>query len=140
MPHLAAPDTDTTESAALRRCVKQFYDWFNSEDWDKCYAAVDSRLTATAKCERTPYVNSLKAFKRHFGSVTPTRIEPSVHMDASTNKHDDRPFAYVQVEWRDSRNEEHSFRERWVKDAGRWSTRVAGLVVNAQPPQSNNGH
>jgi hypothetical protein len=43
-------------------------------------------------------------------------------------KDDQRDFAYVVVSWKDKSNKFHQFRERWIKDRGKWFTRVIGLV------------
>jgi hypothetical protein len=62
----------------------------------------------------------------------PIRI--SLHLHQQSNKHDDRPFAYVYVVWQDDAKEFRMFRERWVKHLGRWFTRVVGLLPSRQEP------
>ena len=71
-----------------------------------------------------------KLFKDAHGSVNPWHIRISLHVDASLNKHDKRPFAHVYVVWQDKSHDFHMFRERWIKDSGRWYSRVVGLVPN----------
>jgi hypothetical protein len=61
----------------------------------------------------------------------------SLHLDASANKHDERPFAYVYVIWQDEAHGFHMFRERWVKHSDRWFTRVVGLVANRRASVHN---
>ena len=76
------------------------------------------------------YAEGLRAFKEVYETINLWQIRISLHLDARSNKHDDRPFAYVYVVWQDAAHGFHMFRERWVKDANRWYTRVAGLVPN----------
>jgi hypothetical protein len=61
-------------------------------------------------------------------------------MDIRENKRDARPFAFVYIVWQDSDNEFHMFRERLVQDAGRWYTRVVGLVGKRAAADANTGH
>jgi hypothetical protein len=63
----------------------------------------------------------------------------SLHLDASANTREQRPFAYVYVFWKDDAHGIHLFRERWVKENGRWFTRVVGLVPNRQEAGSEGG-
>jgi hypothetical protein len=106
------------------------YAWFNQESWDKCFTLIDPKLTAQSKPPSADYSERLRAFKHCYGSIRPWYIRISLHLDASSNKRDSRPFAYVYVVWQDEAHGFHMFRERWVKDSGRWFTRVVGLVPN----------
>ena len=72
----------------------------------------------------------LQSFREVYGTISLWYIRISLHLDPATNKRDPRPFAYVYVVWQDQAHAFHMFRERWVQDAGRWFTRVAGLVPN----------
>jgi hypothetical protein len=120
------------ERKALRRRVEQMYDWLNQERWEKCYSLIDPQLREPGKVEAPVYAERLQAFKKAYGGITPWFIRISLHCDASSNKNDARPFAYVYVIWQDERHAFHMFRERWVKNGDRWYTRVVGLVPNQQ--------
>jgi hypothetical protein len=74
----------------------------------------------------------MQAFKNTYGSVNLWFTRLSLHLDASSNQRDKRPFAYVYLVWQDDAHGFHMFRERWIKDSGRWFTRVVGLVPNRQ--------
>jgi hypothetical protein len=110
------------------------YDWFNRGQWEKCYSLVDPALREQSKVMLSAYADQLRTFKETYGSVRPWHVRISLHLDAPSNKHDDRPFAYVYLVWQDDAKEFHMFRERWVKNKGRWFTRVAGLVPNQRKP------
>jgi hypothetical protein len=116
------------DRAAIRRRVKRFYAWFNQEQWSRCWALLDPRLRAKAKVDAERYAASLAAFKEFYGAVHIWYLRVNLHDAAARRGRDDRPFAYVYVLWQDDRYGFHLFRERWVKDAGRWYTRVVGLV------------
>ena len=122
-----------SERRALRRRVKQMYDWFNRGLWENCFSLIDPQLREQSKVQLTTYADRLQAFKASYGQINPWYIRISPH-DASANQRDKRPFAYVYVIWQDNQHGFHMFRERWVKDSGRWFTRVVGLVPNQQQP------
>ncbi|MFO0968477.1 MAG: hypothetical protein U0793_23215 [Gemmataceae bacterium] len=63
--------------------------------------------------------------------MRPWHIRLSPHLERSAHQRDKRPFAYVYIVWQDDNHAFHMFRERWVKEGGRWFTRVIGLVPNA---------
>jgi hypothetical protein len=126
------PSNETSEREALRRRVKQLYECFNRGLWERCFALIDPRLRSASKVDSADYANSLQAFKETYGAINPWYIRISVHVDSSSNKHDARPFANVYVVWQDAVHGFHMFRERWVKESGRWFTRVVGLVPNRQ--------
>jgi hypothetical protein len=125
-----SPEDETSEREALRRRVKQMYSWFNRALWDRCFRLVNPKLREQSKVEFDTYVEQLKSFKEVYGTIHPWYVRISLHLDASSNKHDPRPFAYVYVIWQDERHSFHMFKERWVRDSGHWFTRVAGLVPN----------
>jgi hypothetical protein len=108
------------------------YEWFNQESWEKCFSLIDPHLSGASKVQLPAYAQSLQAFKQVYGAIRPWHIRISLHLDGASNKHDARPFAYVYVVWQDEAHGFHMFRERWVKESGRWYTRVAGLVPNRQ--------
>jgi hypothetical protein len=123
---------EASEREALRRRVKRLYEWFNQESWDECFSLVDPRLKDQAKVKGPIYRESLQEFKQAYGKIAPWYMRISLHLGVSSNKQDERPFAYVYVIWQDAERGFHMFRERWVKDSGRWFTRVVGLVPNRQ--------
>jgi hypothetical protein len=110
------------------------YDWLNRSQWEKCFSLTDPQLRGQSKIVSRDYADGLQAFKDAYGSVNPWYVRISLHLDASANRHDKRPFAYVYVVWQDAEHSFHMFRERWVKDSDRWYTRVAGLVPNRREP------
>jgi hypothetical protein len=119
---------EASERQALRRKLKQMYDWFNRGAWEKCFSLLDPKLKKQSKLQLPLYSERMLAFKQVYGSINPWHIRLSKHLDGSSNKHDNRPFAYVYVVWQDQAHGFHMFRERWVKESGRWFTRVMGLV------------
>src|SRR2546425_6773542 len=127
---------EVSSRRALRRRVNQMYEWFNQEAWGKCFFLVDPRLRERGSVDHDSYTASLQEFKDVYGHIAPRFVEVSLHLDASSNKKDDRPFAYLYVLWQDQTHAFHLFRERWVQDSGRWYTRVAGLVANKREPIS----
>jgi hypothetical protein len=110
------------------------YDWFNRGLWDKCFSLIDPRLREEGKVQLPHYSAGLEAFKEVYGTIKPWHVQLSLHLDASSNKQDQRPFAYVYVVWQDEVHGFHMFRERWVKHGGRWFTRVVGLIPNRREP------
>src|SRR5438477_1334694 len=118
---------EAAERKALRRRVKQMYDWFNQALWEKCFSLIDPKLREQAKVRLPLYADRLRAFKEVYGRINPWHVRISLHLDPSANKHDERPFAYVYVIWQDEAHGFHMFRERWVKHSDRWFTRVVGL-------------
>jgi hypothetical protein len=128
---------ETTERAALRGRVKRFYFWFNKGDWDHCYALIDPQLTQEDKVELKVYSELMQTFKGAYGAVKPWVIRLSLHLNATPNQRDRRPFAYVYVVWQDDAHGFHMFRERWIKDHGKWFTRVVGLIPNRDGTDSS---
>src|SRR6266568_2546139 len=131
MSRITKAPRDAPDRQALRRRVRQMYEWFNEGAWTKCFALVDPALREHGRIDEPSYADSLRRFKRAYGAIEPWHVRVSVHLGPSSNKHDDRPFAYVYVVWQDQSHGFHMFRERWVRDSGRWYTRVVGLVPNA---------
>lgn len=114
------------------------YDLFNLGDWEGCFALIDPKLRETSKVEPRVYEEGMQAFREAYGAINPWYIRISLHLDAMTSKRDPRPFAYVYVVWQDSARGFHMFRERWVKEADHWFTRVVGLVPNRRAMASSN--
>jgi hypothetical protein len=110
------------------------YDCLNRGLWEECFALTDPKLREQAKVQLPSYSAGLKVFKEVYGSIRPWHVRLNLHLDASSNKHDNRPFAYVYVVWQDEVHGFHMFRERWVKQGDHWFTRVVGLVPNGREP------
>src|SRR5271168_4827852 len=104
----------------LRRRVKRMYDWFKLEQWEKCFSLLDPKLREKSKVELPAYGERMQAFKQVYGTIEPWYVRISLHLDAASNKHDKRPFAYVYVVWQDAIHGFHILTERWVKDSDRW--------------------
>jgi hypothetical protein len=119
-----------SERKALWRRVHKMYAWFNHDSLEKCYTLLDPKLVDQSNIDPSRYAESLRAFKDVYGSIKPWHMQISLHLDASANKNDPRPFAYVYVIWKDEGLNFHMFKERWVKHANKWYTRVVGLVPN----------
>ena len=58
------PHNEATERAALRRRVKQLYEWFNRDLSEKCFSLIDPTLREQAKVELSSYTAGLRAFKK----------------------------------------------------------------------------
>jgi hypothetical protein len=108
------------------------YDWFEKESWEKCFSLVDPKLRAASKVQLPVYSERMRAFKEVYGKIQPWLIRISLHLDMSSGHRDKRTCAYVYVIWQDKANMFHMFHDRWVKEDGRWFTRVAGLVPNRE--------
>jgi hypothetical protein len=133
MKRAMTPSYDpAAEREALRRRVKQMVDWFNRGLWDKCFSLIDPKLREQSKVDSSIYAQGLQSFKEAYGMIRPWYVRISLHLDASSNKRDGRPFAYVYVVWQDDAHQFHMFRERWVRDSDHWFTRVVGLIPNRQ--------
>lgn len=128
-----------SDRAALRRRVLHMIRAFNAGRWEQCHEVIDPKLRAKGTPAVAAYSDQLRAFRAVYGRVTPWHTRISLHLDAATNKHDPRPFAYVYIAWKDAANEFHLFRERWVKDGGTWYTRVVGLVPAKAPEERQAG-
>jgi hypothetical protein len=122
-----APQTRSDRAALRRRVLKMIRD-LNAGRWDECFETIDPRLRAKGAPDARRHADQLGTFRETYGRITPWHIRISLHPDAAKSKTDTRPFAYVYVVWKDAANEFHLFRERWVKDGGKWYTRVVGLV------------
>ena len=115
------------DQSALRRRIRSLYEGFGRQEWDRCFAHVDPKLRNESRIDPAHYARSLVEFKNRYGKIDIWFIRASIHAKA---KSQDRPFAYVYVLWQDDRHGLHLFRERWVKESGRWYTRVVGLVAH----------
>ncbi|HYT92035.1 MAG TPA: hypothetical protein VEL76_25190 [Gemmataceae bacterium] len=124
------------QKAALRERIKRFYKHFQRADWEQCYEYLDPQLRQGKKVLSAPYAQSLSEFAAVYGTIKIWHIDINLYLDTAKNKRDPRPFAYVYIFWQDQRHAFHVFRERWVREAGDWYTRVAGLVAHAKDRQS----
>lgn len=121
--------SERTARSTIRRRLRLFYSHFNAGRWKSCYALVDPRLSSAGKVEENAYVDSLRQFHQAYGSIEMRFVDINLHMEVPRAAQDSRPFAYAYVIWKDTRQEYHLFRERWVLERGKWYSRVAGLVV-----------
>jgi hypothetical protein len=115
--------------AALRRRIRQLYQQYNVHAWQACYRFIDPRLRQESRIDPARYAESLADFGQRFGEIRIWHVDLSLHLEPRANKHDTRPFAFAYVFWQDGLKTFHVFRERWILDAGRWYTRVVGLVA-----------
>jgi hypothetical protein len=58
-----------SEREDLRRRVKQFYQRFDQENWEACFALIDPQLTLQKKVEPAAYSQGMRAFKEAYGRV-----------------------------------------------------------------------
>jgi hypothetical protein len=117
------------EQAALKRRIRGLYRSFDRQEWDRCFAHLDPKLRDEGKVDVRQYSQSLVEFQKKYGKIDIWFIRANIYAKGPSTTRD-RPFAYVYVLWQDERKELHLFRERWVKEAGRWYTRVVGLVAH----------
>jgi len=119
-----------SERKALQKKVNRMYEFFNMEAWTKCFSLLDPNLRKQKRVAQHAYVESLRRFRKVYGDLQPWYIRINLHLDESKHRNDRRPFAYVYIVWQDQNHDFHMFRERWVRDSGRWFSRVVGLVPN----------
>jgi len=112
--------------------VVHFYRFFNRRDWGRCHDYIDPKLKE--KVEPGDYSQTMEQFFSEYGPIQQIRIRRLTIYPGNVSKTDERDFAYVIIAWKDRRDVLHQFRERWIKDRGRWFTRVVGLV----PHQAEN--
>jgi hypothetical protein len=123
---------DARVLASLRRRITQFYSRLNGREFEKCYTTLDPELRAEPTCiTLLQYASSLERFLAWCGAVQLGAVEPlQIHVHEPNPLYKDRDFALVRVSWQDSAGEEHTFKERWVRDRrGWWYTRSTGFVV-----------
>ena len=120
------------ERKALHRRARKMYDAFNRGLWEKCFSLIDPELRESSRVKLSVYADQMAAFQKVYRQIKPWHIRTSLHFEKGPRGDHSRPFAYVYVVWQDHANEYHMFRERWVKHADHWYTRVAGLVANRQ--------
>jgi hypothetical protein len=118
------------DKASLIQRVRYFYKYFNERDWAKCRRYVDPKLQV--KVAAGDYGRTMDAFFSAHGPLRQLTVVSMNLYPAGSARTDDREFAYVVLSWKARGNALHHFRERWIKDGGRWFTRVVGLVP--RPP------
>ncbi|HEY2157468.1 MAG TPA: hypothetical protein VGH33_17705 [Isosphaeraceae bacterium] len=114
------------DKASLLQRVRYFYRFFNERDWPRCHAYVDPKLRG--KHGQAEYGRTMDEFFSVHGPLRQMTVVSTNLYPAGAARTDDREFAYVVLSWKDRANALHHFRERWVRDGGRWFTRVVGLV------------
>jgi hypothetical protein len=132
-PH-APPNNVSLQRTALRKQLNAFSYAFNKKDWERCFQFVDPKLRAGGRVNFPDYSASLARFFERYGPVHRIYTKINPYLNVTTNRHDDRPFAYAIVFWQDKDHAFHVFRERWVKENDSWYTRVAGLVAHQKLP------
>ena len=120
---------------SLRQRIREFYQHFNGEDWPACFQFLDPVLKKKSRVDLPRYAASLAQFKEYYGHVQVRFVE--VHLFTQGQGTDSRDFAYVVILWKDKAGSYHLFRERWIKEKGRWYTRVVGLVFHEKNGKSN---
>jgi hypothetical protein len=108
--------------------IVNFYRAFNRQDWPRCYDYIDPRLRDGGKVEEGDYARTMGSFFAEYGPIQRVKILKLTIHPGEESKADGRDFAYIIISWEDKSNSFHHFRERWIKDRGKWFTRVVGLV------------
>lgn len=109
--------------------IEGFYQSFNAQEWQSCFAFVDPRLKDESGISRDNYQSSLSSFFSEFGPIDDIHVaDMKLYSKVPGSLYGDREFAHGLVEWRDREQKRHEFQERWVKDQGCWYTRMVGLV------------
>ena len=80
------------------------------------------------RVDRDAYVACLTSFFDKYGPIDVESLKLALYLDVANNKHDERPFAYGTLQWRDKRQKVHVLRERWVNSSGVWYTRMVGMI------------
>jgi hypothetical protein len=124
---MAKQPATTVEHTRLSRRIKSFYRDFNKRKWEACFQRLDPKLKEE-RVDHDAYVASLASFFDKYGPIQLESLKLTLHLDVLNNRHDDRPFAYGMLRWRDKNQNLHILRERWVNSCGTWYTRMAGLL------------
>jgi hypothetical protein len=122
--------TPRRDKVSLLQRVRYFYLFFNRRDWAKCHGYLDPKLRA--KYAEADYARMMDGFFAAHGPLRQMTVVSANLYSAGSARADDREFAYVVLSWKDRGNARYHFRERWIKEGGRWFTRVVGLVP--RPP------
>lgn len=113
---------------SLTARVVFFYKFFNHEDWSRCFEYIDPALRTKGKFGLGDYCRTMHDFFGAYGPIEEVKILKLSVYPGTDAKDDQRDFAYVVISWKDKLNRFHHFKERWIKDQGKWFTRVVGLV------------
>lgn len=115
------------EQIRLNHRIRQFYRFFNENNWDACFQRLDPRLRGE-RISQDLYAQTMAAFFEKHGPVRITAIDLQMFLDEKRTGNDRRPFAYGKLAWLDNQDQQHCLRERWVKVGTTWYTRMLGLV------------
>jgi hypothetical protein len=124
---MATQSPQAAERIRLNQRIRRFYRYFNENNWKACFERVDPKLRE-GRVNFGPYAESLSSFFEKYGPIQIESIDLRLYASVQTNRHDDRPFAYGTVHWQDNQHKPHVLRERWVKSADEWYTRMVGLI------------
>ena len=120
--------TETIERNRLVHRIRYLYHFLNENNWEACFERLDPKLREESIDFKT-YAASLSSFFKEYGPIRLESVEElRLFLRAKGNKHDDRPFAYGLVIWKDRKKRQHVLRERWVRSEDTWYTRMVGLV------------
>jgi len=114
----------------VERRIRQFYGHLNEGCFARCYLMVDPLVRhSPSSVTLYKYLQSLGAFRDHFGQVVVQRVEVQLHLDEPNKRFQDRDFAVGKTTWKDQQGEEHVFQERWVRNGRYWYTVCTGFVT-----------
>jgi hypothetical protein len=122
------------DTLSLAGRIVHFYRFFNRRDWGRCFDYIDPKLRDDGKVDPADYAETMDRFFAAHGPIRQIRIVNTTIYPGASSRSDGRDFAYMAVSWKDRANGLHHFRERWIKDQGRWYTRVLGLVPRPSSP------
>lgn len=86
------------------------------------------------------YVESLRRFLEVYGQIDVYQTRLLGTWNSAKMNGNRRPFAYAEIVWFDASRRIHFFRERWIKDAGAWYSRVAGLIAYNEDKSADDYH
>jgi hypothetical protein len=119
-------------ATALRRRIQKFYNLLNHGEYEKCFLMVDPVLREDpTSITALRYAKSLESFREWSGGVNILEIRPlRLHLNEPNRQYDNRDFALTEIDWEDKQGEQHTFKERWVRDRrGWWFTRGTGFIT-----------
>src|SRR5579872_5614587 len=92
----------TSPIATVERRIRQFNDHLNAGRFTRCYRMIDPlvRQSPTA-VTLYQYLQSLQAFRDHFGQVVVQQVEMQLHLDEPNKRFQDRDFAVGKTTWKD---------------------------------------
>jgi hypothetical protein len=127
--------TFRSQTNALEKRIRQFYQLLNEENFGKCFRHVDPVVRGeSSSVTEYQYENSLRRFLAFCGYSRVVRVALQLHIGERNVLYANRDFAVGQTTWADEFGVEHVFQERWVRNGQRWYTRSTGLVTPAAHP------